>query len=247
MSRHESLAVVLRRWPYSESSQVVHLLTPHAGLVPVLAKGVNKLQSGQAGVLDTHSLIRVFYSEVRDRELRTLTRCELLDRFSSLSRRIDALNAAALLAELAEHAAPPDTPSSEVFLFLVESLQALDAGQDGPSFLVPRLLRASHLLGLRPDLGPERLEQPAWFAIAAGRLLDPSESRPEGTAIRVTPSLHRLLRTAESAPHEALVDPGPEADDCLTMLGQFLGYHLERPPRAWQAIETRRSALRASR
>lgn len=247
MSRHESLAIVLRRWPYSESSQVVHLLTPHAGLVPVLAKGVNKLQSGQAGVLDTHSLIRVAYSEIRDRELRTLTRCELLDRFSSLSRRIDALNAAALLAELAEHAAPPDTPSSEVFLFLVESLQALNSGQDGATFLVPRLLRACHLLGLRPDLGPDQIDEPTWFAVAAGRLLDPGESRPEGSAIRVTPSLHSLLRKAESTPDEALADPGSEADDCLTMLGQFLGYHLERPPRAWQAIESRRSDLRASR
>ena len=247
MSRHESLAVVLRRWPYSESSQVVHLLTPHAGLVPMLAKGVNKLQSGQAGVLDTHSLIRVHYSESRERDLRTLTRCELLDRFSSLSRRIDALNAAALLAELAELAAPPDTPSSEVFVFLVESLQALDAGDQGAPFLVPRLLRASELLGLQPDLGPESLTEAAWFAVAAGRLLDPSESRPEGPAIRVTPSQHRLLQLARSAPDEALADPGSEADDCLTMLGQFLGYHLERPPRAWQAIEERRSALRAAR
>ena len=247
MSRHESLAVVLRRWPYSESSQVVHLLTPHAGLVPVLAKGVNKLQSGQAGVLDTHALIRVHYSESRDRELRTLTRCELLDRFSSLSRRIDALNAAALLAELAELAAPPDTPSSEVFLFLVESLQALDAGADGAGFLVPRLLRACGLLGLQPDLGSAPLTDSAWFAVAAGRLLDPGESRPDGPAVRVTPSQHRLLRQALSSPDEALTDPESEADDCLTMLGQFLGYHLERPPRAWQAIEERRSALRAAR
>ena len=226
---------------------MVHLLTPHAGLVPVLAKGVNKLRSGQVGVLDTHALIRVHYSESRERDLRTLRRCELLDRFSSLSRRVDALNAAALLAELAELAAPPDTPSSEVFVFLVESLQALDAGAQGPAFLVPRLLRASELLGLQPDLGPDSLTEAAWFAVAAGRLLDPSESRPEGPAIRVTPSQHRLLQRARSAPDEALADHGSEADDCLTMLGQFLGYHLERPPRAWQAIEERRSALRAAR
>ncbi|MCH2100990.1 MAG: DNA repair protein RecO [Planctomycetes bacterium] len=247
MSRHESLAIVLRRWPYSESSQVVHLLTPHAGLVPALAKGSNKLQSGQAGVLDTYSLIRVYYSEKRDRDLRTLTRCELLDRFSSLSRRVDALNAAALLAELAELAAPPDTPSSEAYLFLVESLQALNQGAQGTSFLVPRLLRASELLGLQPDLGPATLTESAWFAVAAGRLLDPNESRPDGPAIRVTPSQHQWLRLAQSSPNEAPADPESKAEDCLTMLGQFLGYHLERPPRAWQAIEERRPALRAPR
>ena len=247
MSRHESLAVVLRRWPYSENSQVVHLLTPHAGLVPVLAKGVHRLQSGQAGVLDTHALVRVVYSESADRELRTLIRAELLDRFSALSRRIEALNAAALLAELAELAAPPDTPSREVFLFLVESRQALDQGQVHTAHLVPRLLRATELLGLQPDLGPAAIQAPVWFSVSAGRVLEEGAPRPEGHALRVSPAMHAALQAAREHPGEALPGGDSLADDCLTMLGQFLGYHLERPPRAWQAIEERRATTHATR
>jgi DNA repair protein RecO len=247
VSRHESLALVLRRWPYSENSQLVHLLTPDVGVVPALAKGVHRLQSGRAGVLDTHALVKVGYTVHEDRDLRTLTHAELLDRFSSISRNIDALNAAALLAELAELAAPPDSPSSKPFLFLVSALQDLDRGGDGPSFLVPRLFEALALLGLSPDLGPTVLTSPAWFSISAGRLLDPSESRPDGATMRISPLLHQALQEASHGPFSVEGSGQSQADDCLTMLGQFLGYHLERPPRAWQAIEERRSAARATR
>lgn len=247
MSRHESLAIVLRRWPYSENSQLVHFLTPDAGLVPALGKGVHRLQSGRAGVLDTHALVKISYSIHDDRDLRTLVNAELLDRFSSISRRIEALNAAAILAELAELAAPPDLPSSKPFLFLVSALQELDAGADGADFLVPRLFEALALLGLSPDLGPQSLTSPAWFSIRAGRLLDPSEARPEGPAMRISPPLHQALQEASRGPFSPGSSSQSQADDCLTMLGQFLGYHLERPPRAWQAIEERRSTARATR
>lgn len=247
MSRHESLAIVLRRWPYSENSQLVHFLTPDAGLVPAIGKGVHRLQSGRAGVLDTHALVKVTYTVHEDRDLRTLTHAELLDRFSSISRRIEALNAAAILAELAELAAPPDLPSSKPFLFLVSALQELDTGVDGTGFLVPRLFEALALLGLSPDLGPAQLTEPAWFSISAGRLLDPSEPRPEGPALRIAPPLHQALQEASRGRFSVEGSGQSQADDCLTMLGQFLGYHLERPPRAWQAIEERRSTARASR
>lgn len=241
MSRHESLAIVLRRWPYSEHSQVVHLLTPRAGLVPVLAKGVHRLGSGKAGVLDTHALVRVVYSEKPDQELRTLVSAELMDRYSGVSRRVDAMNAAGLLAELAELAAPPDTPSSEPFLFLVQCLQELDARPYSVGFLVPRVLRACALLGLTPDLGPRSLDRPAWFSIAAGRLEAVDAPRPEGAAWRLRPPVHAALVRGCEEPEQDLEAAENDLDDCLTMLGQFLGYHLERPPRAWKAIEERRS------
>lgn len=247
MSRHESLAVVLRRWPYSENSQLVHLLTPDFGLVSALAKGVHRLQSGRAGVLDTLALVKVSYTVHKDRDLRTLTHAELLDRFSSISRSIEALNSAALLTELAELAAPPDLPSSRPFLFLVSALQELDLGASGAVFLVPRLFEALTLMGLSPDLGPAELSAPAWFSISAGRLLDPSEARPEGEAMRIPPLLHLALQEAARGPFSVGGSGQSQADDCLTMLGQFLGYHLERPPRAWQAIEERRSTARATR
>lgn len=244
MNRSTSLAVVLRRWPYSENSQVVHLLTPETGLQPVLAKGVHKLTSGRAGVLDTFSLVRVATSQRRESDLRLLLEAELLDRFPGLSRRVDALNAAGLLAELAELAAPTEQPSGPVFLFLVSCLQELDAGADVPSLLARRIFEALGLLGLQPDLGPASLAAPAWFSIAAGRLLDPTEPRPDGPAVRIDPDQHAALRRYAAAGAQDARADASSTDACLTMLGRFLAYHLERPPRAWQALEARRAPAR---
>ena len=62
--------MVLRRWPYSETSQVVRMLTPEHGVLPMLAKGVNKLTSGQAGVLDTWALVEADFGGPDNRSKR---------------------------------------------------------------------------------------------------------------------------------------------------------------------------------
>lgn len=242
MSALECLAVVLRRWPYSEHSLVVHLLTPELGTVSALAKGVHRLQSGKAGVLDTHALVKVRLRGHEDREMRTLTDVSLMDRFSGISRSVDSLNYAALLAELAELASPAEARSRGVFLQFVAALQTLDQGSQSEAWLARELIQAAQALGVHPEFGPRDLDAPRWFCISTGRLLEATESRPTGPATLLTPALHRTLRRLEDRTQALPSAEDQTASDCLTMLGQFLGYHLERPPRAWQAIELRRTA-----
>jgi recombinational DNA repair protein (RecF pathway) len=255
VSRHQSLAVVLRRWPYSESSLVVHCLTPELGLVPMLAKGVHKIKSGHLGVLDTFALVRLNFGSHADREMHTLFRAELVDRFSAISQDVDHLAAAGLLGELAELAAPLGLPSQQVFVHLVESFQELASGAQIPCFLVRRLQESLAHLGLQPDFSPPNSKNSSghppvsetdplssanadgwWFSVATGTLLPAGSSRPDGSSYRVKPGHLQMLNHPLAADVQANEQELRRASDCLTILADFLGYHLERPPRALSAL-----------
>ena len=249
MRKLQCPAIVLRRWPYSESSLTLRLLTPELGSIPVLAKGVNKLKSGSVGVLDTWALVNVHIGGPEDREMLDLYSVELLDRMSGLSSSTERLAAAGVLAELGELAAPPGQAAPQVFLWLQRWLQELSETERPRLTLVGALMEGLELLGLAPRLAPDGAdpeadrasEQTLWFSPSSGGVVA-GDQRPGDHARRIGPATRLLMRTlqeggkAENATCEAV-------DDCLTILGEFLHYHLERPPKAWRAlVETQAAA-----
>ncbi|MBT5102372.1 MAG: DNA repair protein RecO [Planctomycetes bacterium] len=237
-ARHKTPAIVLRRWPYSESSLIVRVLTPRQGTISLVAKGVNKLKSGSLGVLDVWSLVQIEYGGPPDAEMQTLYRSELLDRMPGLSANPDRLAAAALLGELAELGSPAHQSSAEMFLFLAESLQALSQGNAETDFsLISAILRVLKLLGISPILRhdpPHDLGQEIWFHTASGGILAPGQPRPQSRAHQLSAAQLSFF-LSESAAKLTL----REHDLCLTIMGEFLAYHLDRPPKSWAALARR--------
>ncbi len=246
MSPLRTPAIVLRRWPYSEHSLVLRVLTPELGTIGLLAKGVQKLKSGALGVLDTWAVVELECGGPEGAELLNLYHVSLLDRLSGLDGDPERLAAAGALAELAEEAAPPGQAAPEIFLWLADSLRALAAlppGADPAPALVQALLRGLRLLGLDPRLETAAGDGADWFSPAAGGLVR-AASRPHEHARRIRPEALALLRGM--ADGGAAPASGPW-DDCLTMLGEFLHYHMERPLRAWPLLQERRRRRRARR
>ncbi len=213
----------------------------------MMAKGVNKLKSGKAGVLDTWAFVEADFGGAESRDLMQLYGVQLVDRHSGISQSPNLLTAAALLAETAELAAPAGLPSPDVFLFLLQSLQELNEGVETAGFLCQRILEILALLGLSPtlentDASPANL----WFSPANGGLLPHGSPRPTDQARRLSPAQLRLLQSYRGTPEVARTAPLPEQEDCLTILGEFLCYHLDRPPKAWAILLERRKATSCS-
>lgn len=214
----------------------------------MMAKGVNKLKSGKAGVLDTWAFVEVDFGGADNRDLLQLYGVKLVDRHSGISENPDLLTAAALLAETAELAAPAGLPSPDVFLFLLHSLQELHEGVETAGFLCQRILEILALLGLSPTLENTDASPSAtlWFSPANGGLLPSGSPRPSDQAHRLSPAMLLLLRSYRDTPEIARTAPLPEQEDCLTILGEFLCYHLDRPPKAWAILLERRKATSCS-
>ncbi len=238
-------AIVLRRWPWSESSLLLWVLTRDQGVLPLRARGCHRLKSGQLGNLDTWALVEIAWKPARQKghadRVHELRRSRLLRRWSGLSRSPRHLAAAGILAELAELAAPEGTPSGPVFRWLTRAFQELHDAPAAERILLRRLLEGLELLGIAPDLAGLPAGEAAVLALARGRILAAGQARPEDHPRRLSPASLELLRSLKALPPDRPTPLGsrrerPE-EELLTILGDFLAWHLERPPRAWRYLK----------
>lgn len=93
-------AVVLQAFPYSESSKILRLLTPHHGVCSVMAKGAQRPKSRFGGLLETFTegQAEIFFKEGRD--LHTLSGFDLTRSRQVLGHDLTAFAGGSLLAEL---------------------------------------------------------------------------------------------------------------------------------------------------
>lgn len=219
---------------------VVRVLTPEAGAISLLAKGVNRLKSGSLGILDTWALVEVEFGGRDGAEMLNLYSCSLLDRMSGLSADQHRLAVAAVLAELAELGSPPGQASAPLFLWLQSHLDQLSNGAPAASLLVAALLKGLSELGLDPNLEPPQgtgANAALWFSPASGGVVAPPDgARPDVHARRLGAPTLALLKELRDHPEKHLIANCREVEQCLTILGDFLHYHLERPPKAWHLL-----------
>jgi len=128
MGRATTEALVLRRLPFGESSQIAEFLTRDAGRVSVIAKGVFRPRARKGGGLDLLDRCLLTWSQRRgSRSLPQLVERKVLDHHPGLRRREDLLRAGGWLVELLRGVAPEGQPVRGLFDLSVAYLEALDA------------------------------------------------------------------------------------------------------------------------
>jgi DNA repair protein RecO (recombination protein O) len=102
--------LILRTRPLTETSLIVHWLTPELGRLATVAKGARRPQSPFGGKLDL--FYRCDFSFVRSRHsnLHTLREAVLRDTHAALRRDLLALQQAAYAVALLETATETETP-----------------------------------------------------------------------------------------------------------------------------------------
>lgn len=140
MSGVDSEAIVLRRFDYSESSQVAHLLTPDHGRISVLAKGIKRPNASLKGPMDLFQYAEVRY--LRRRGMDLLVRYRPLTGFSPLRERLDSLYAAFYITEVAWSLSQEDVGEPLLFSLLGRALAGLALADEGA---VPGVVIAAEL------------------------------------------------------------------------------------------------------
>jgi hypothetical protein len=103
---------VLRRFPYGESSLIVHLLTPEHGRVAVLAKGAYRPSSGFYAVFDLFDTLEVRWSGARAGELGLVSAASVRTRRPALGLDLERYRTGLSLLELARTVWPRPWPSA---------------------------------------------------------------------------------------------------------------------------------------
>jgi recombinational DNA repair protein (RecF pathway) len=132
--------LVLRTRPLTETSLIVHWLTPAFGRLATVAKGARRANSPFRGKLDLFYLADFSFCRSRRSELHTLREASLRETHSALREDLGLLQQACYCAALVEQATEMETPLPGVFELMIGLLGQLVAGhshepwgdRDGP-------------------------------------------------------------------------------------------------------------------
>lgn len=116
-------AIVLHRFPYSDSSWIVKALTEECGIVSFIVKGGKKKESPFRGALDPLSLSEVVFRQNPNTELQFIKEATLLDWRKNLRNDLLCLSKAQVITEMILRYAPQGVPLQEEFERLEQSLK----------------------------------------------------------------------------------------------------------------------------
>jgi DNA repair protein RecO (recombination protein O) len=149
--------IILRTRPLTETSLIVHWLTPELGRIATVAKGARRPQSPFAGKLDLFYAADFSFSRSRRSELHALREVNLRETHAAIRQEVAKLQQAGYATAFLELATEAETPMPEVFA-LVRGLLAHLCGQPPrPQIILALELKLLRELGLEPDLAETRL------------------------------------------------------------------------------------------
>lgn len=206
MTVERASGMILRTRLLTETSLVVHWITPDLGRLATVAKGARRPKSPFRGKLDLFYLADLSLQRSRRSDLHTLREVSLRDTHPRLREDYARLRQAAYAALLVEQITEAETPLPAICPLLVELVHCLDTDTARPQYLLAFELKLLAESGQGPDLAALRLK-PATRDLAQRLLTDD-------------------LRTGGR-----LDPPSGAMAELRTFLERFLVYHLDRVPR----------------
>jgi DNA repair protein RecO (recombination protein O) len=149
--------LVLRTRPLTETSLIVHWLTPGFGRLATVAKGARRPKSPFRGKLDLFYLADFSFSRSLRTELHTLREVSLRETHSGLREELGLLQQASYCAVLVEQATETETPLPGVFDLMMGCLRHLLAQSVQAATVFSFELKLLTELGLKPDLDKSQL------------------------------------------------------------------------------------------
>ena len=236
MGIHTADAIILRQYPYRETSVLVTCLTDRFGKIKGLVKGLRDAQRPRyRSAMEPLTLNRLVFYDTRTSSLHLISQCELLAGYQALPQDLEAMRAACSCVELADVVLELDEPQPLIFQLLKEALARLDAGERRLSMVrIHFILRLLRLAGFHPQLDEctgctqRPADQQAFWSARQGGLVCERCLHQDPQAEVIPPAmLDAFIQCAEAdGPHR--VNP-TQTTAIQRYLDQFLRWRLDRP------------------
>jgi DNA repair protein RecO (recombination protein O) len=236
MGIHTADAIVLRQYPYRETSVLVTCLTDRFGKVKGLVKGLRDIRRPRyRSAMEPLTLNRLVFYDTRTSSLHLISQCELLSGYAELTRDLDVMRLACACAELSDAVLEVEEPHPPVFRLLKDTLARLAGGERRLAGVrIHFILRLLRLAGFHPQLAECTgcMQQPAgahaFWSVRQGGVLCERCLHQDPRAEEMSPAmLGAFIECAEAdGPHR--VDPA-KTEAIQRYLDQFLQWRLDRP------------------
>lgn len=188
-SPENSGGFILRLRPLTETSLIVHWLTPDLGRIATVAKGARRPKSPFRGKLDLCYECNFSFTRSRRSELHTLREVVLRHTHEPLRHELGWLQQATYAATLIEQTTETETPLPEIHALFARLLAHLPQQPPKPRTVFAFELKLLHELGLAPDPATTRLSAGARTLLTA--LID--SDWPQLAALQPTAAEVRAL------------------------------------------------------
>lgn len=149
--------LVVRVRPLTETSLIVHWLTPKLGRIATVAKGAKRPKSPFRGKLDLFYLADFSFSRSQRSELHTLREVVVRNTHAPLRTELGHLQQASYCAALIEKNTETETPIEPFFDLLAGFLDTLPLAPPQAQKVLAFELKLLQELGLAPDTAHTRL------------------------------------------------------------------------------------------
>ena len=170
MKIESATGIVLRTRLLTETSLIIHWLTPDLGRLATVAKGARRPKSPFAGKLDLFYTADFSFSRSRQSDLHTLREVSLRETHGAIREDLGKLQQAAYAAAFIETATETESPLPEIFALTQGFLTTLCSQAPLLQNVFALELKLLRELGLEPDTAETRLA-PGTVKIV-GTLLD---------------------------------------------------------------------------
>ncbi len=154
-----AIGIILRTRPLTETSLIVHWLTPEFGRIATVAKGARRPKSPFRGKLDLFYLCEVSFARSRRSELHALREVTLRETHSTLRKDLGWLEQASYAAALIEQTTETETPLDGFFELFSGFITALVTHPPQPQTVFAFELKLLAHCGQSPDLASTSLSE----------------------------------------------------------------------------------------
>ena len=234
MSLHTTDAIVLRRYPYRETSVTVTCLSDRFGKLKGLVKGLRAQPNRHRSQMEPMTVNRIVFYDTRASQLHLISQCELLLPFTGLQRDVETFQLASRCVDLVDAIVPLEEPQPASYELLRHTLERLAEGWGDPlSLQIHFMVRLLRLAGFQPQIhectGCSRpIRERGYWSTRQGGLLCEACRHEDPKAPLASPDLLAVL--------EQLADGEPSAPLARGLalslhgrLDEFLRWHLDRP------------------
>ncbi|HEU6449008.1 MAG TPA: DNA repair protein RecO [Verrucomicrobiae bacterium] len=144
--------IILRTRPLTDTSLIIHWLTPELGRLATVAKGARRAKSPFAGKLDLFYEGLFSFARSRKTDLHTLREIVLRETRPAIRENLLLLQRAAYAGAFIEQMTETETPLADVFYLYRNFLKRLAENKSSAQTIFAFELKLLDELGLSPDL-----------------------------------------------------------------------------------------------
>jgi DNA repair protein RecO (recombination protein O) len=149
--------LILRTRRLTETSLIVHWLTPNLGRLSTVAKGAFRPKSPFRGKLDLFYFADFSFARSRRSELHTLREVSIRETHPAIRRELGRVQQASYASALVEQVTESETPLTEIFDLMERFLNNLATTTPESHLVLAFELKLLAELGLEPDLSKSHL------------------------------------------------------------------------------------------